>query len=152
MNQEHLRSEHVSRDRRSSSFIRSSDFTVMNLLESYWKVQWPTYAPGQRSKVRGRLIVMAATMLDDPANAQRVVDQLPKQSRSPGPRRLEPTSQAAWGPRYLIDDFLPRPQLALTVRSAELSEELQRASSWLAVTPCPQQRSSTRISCNCGAI
>jgi integrase len=126
----------------------------MNLLESYWKVQWPTYAPGQRSKVRGRLIVVAATLLDDSTNAQLVVDQLPKQSRSPGPRRLEPTSQAAWAARYLIDDFLPRPHLALAERSAELSEELQRASSWLAVQSLPASaiidEDLVQLRCNLG--
>jgi hypothetical protein len=31
-------------------------------------------------------------------------------------------SQAAWAARYLVGDFLLRPQLALAERSAELSE------------------------------
>jgi integrase len=117
--------------------LASADLTTSELLESYWRVHWPSFSPSQRCKLRGRLIVMAGCLLDDPRATKRVVRALGRQRANLGAARPEPASRDAWVARYLIDSFLPAPHDFATSGTAKLAPELVRASDWLAAHSKP---------------
>lgn len=109
-----------------------TELNTSQLLESYWKVHWSSFSPGHRCKLRGRLIVMAASLVDEPKVAKRLIRTLHSQRVSLGSARPEPVSRAAWVARYLIDNFLPSPQEEATPGMVRLAPELVSASQRLA--------------------
>jgi integrase len=109
----------------------AASVTVLALLETFWRMHWHGYSPSSRSKVRGRLLVMAATLLDDSVVARRVVAALKEQSPSRGTRRPEPASIEAKAARYLHDLYLPWCGDAPDARRAPVDPTLEAARTWL---------------------
>jgi hypothetical protein len=109
----------------------SPALNTVKLIEDFWLVRWPSYSPGRRSIVRGRLVVMAATLLDDPVVAQDLVHHLRMLNSTPNVSRPEPTSQVAWAASYLIHEFLPRPWAFTTTVREPMSTEHAQGSRWL---------------------
>ena len=99
------------------------------MLEAYWKVHWSSFSPSHRCKLRGRLIVMAASLMEPSRSARAVVFAL---RRSPPwdtntPSRSDPIEvQVA---RHLQANLLPR----LDSADATLSTpELIGVTEWIA--------------------
>jgi integrase len=104
--------------------------TTMEIIESFWRMHWASYAPGSRSNRHGRLVVMAASLLDDPAMARRILVHLRQQNVKHRCIRPEAKSREAWAARYLLDQFLPAPGHA-SGATVDCSPELAKAACWL---------------------
>jgi hypothetical protein len=107
-----------------------SDLTTIELLESFWKIHWDSYSPGSRLARRGRLIVMAASLLDDRVSAPGIIAELKRQNVR-GNQRPDATTLEAWIARYLLDCFLPAPDHSGNVWKSPDSAELLEAATWI---------------------
>ena len=107
-----------------------SDITTIELLESFWKIHWDSYSPGSRLARRGRLIVMAASLLDDRVSAPGIIAELKRQNVR-GNQRPDAASLEAWVARYLLDCFLPAPEHSGNVWKSPDSAELIEAATWI---------------------
>ena len=98
--------------------------TVIDLVEDYWAMHWHHISPNQRTKIRGRLIVMAALL----SNAEGMADALEAQDPRKKKKRPEPTTPPGWAARYLRGPFLPN----LATDDGQLGDErLEAASAWI---------------------
>jgi integrase len=107
-----------------------SELTTIELLESFWKIHWDSYSPGSRLARRGRLIVMAASVLDDRVSAPGIIAELKRQNVR-GNQRPDATTLEAWVARYLLDCFLPAPEHSGNVWKSPDSAELLEAATWI---------------------
>jgi hypothetical protein len=107
-----------------------SDLTTVELLESFWKIHWDSYSPTSRLTRRGRLIVMATSLLDDRVSAPGIIAELKRQNVW-GSERPDATSLEAWVARYLLDCFLPAPEHSGNVWKSPDSAELLEAATWI---------------------
>ncbi len=108
-----------------------TDRTISEIIQSYWLIHWASYSPTTRMNRHGRLVVMVASLLDDPGAARRVLAHLREQSVGYGGIRLEATCSDAWVARYLLDHFLPAPDYSGRIEPV-LSPELEAAARWVA--------------------
>ena len=106
------------------------DVTTVELLESFWKIHWDSYSPTSRTTRRGRLVVMAASLLDDRVSAPGIIAELKRQNVR-GTERPDATSLEAWVARYLLDCFLPAPEHSSNVWKSPDSAELLEAATWI---------------------
>jgi integrase len=104
--------------------------TTIELLESFWKIHWDSYSPTSRVARRARLVVMAATLLDDRVSAPRIIAELKRQNVR-GYERPDASSLEAWVARYLLDCFLPAPEHSGNVWKSPDSAELIEAATWI---------------------
>jgi integrase len=102
--------------------------TSMELIASYWSMHRPEWSPSNRSKVRGRLLVLTAVLMTDHTLARQVVAALKLQRPGQG-RRALPSGQAAWIARYLYDCFLRADGEAERDRHPELIDAEKRLAS-----------------------
>jgi integrase len=105
--------------------------SVVDALETYWRLCWPTWSPAQRAKVRGRLLVVAASLLDDADVAASVVGAMAGQVPTLGRRRTAPTDTARWVARYLYDRFLPSCAGGMEETDLDSDPKLEAARDWL---------------------
>lgn len=110
---------------------RTGNLTTIQLLESFWNIHWASYSPSHRTKMRGRLVVMAASLLDDPADGTRIVRRLREQNVKNGVRRPEAGSPDSLVARYLLDYFLPAPDYLRDTTAQRESPELVQAAAWV---------------------
>lgn len=108
-----------------------SGLNTVKLIEDFWLVKWPSYSPCRRSIVRGRLLLIAATLLNDPVEAQDLVRHVRRFFSRPNGKRPEPTSPATWAASYLIEEFLPRPWAFQTTAREPMSAGHEAAAQWL---------------------
>jgi hypothetical protein len=87
-----------------------SDITTIELLESFWKIHWDSYTPTTRTTRRGRLVVMAASLLDDRVSAKGIITELKRQNVNYGTERPAAASHEAWVARYLPGPLPARPR------------------------------------------
>jgi integrase len=85
----------------------SSELTTVSMLEGYWKVHWSAFSPSTRSKTRGRLIIMAASLIKPPRSARSIVHAL-RRSPTPSSATLQKESTEFRAARHLQGEFLPR--------------------------------------------
>jgi len=116
------------------------NISVMELLESFWKIHWDSYTPTSRSTRRGRLVIMAAVLLDDPAAASAVVAEVKRQNVKYGSERPESASLETWVARYLLDCYLPAPEYTGSVWKEPDSPELVHAAAWVRDHSKPARR------------
>jgi integrase len=111
---------------------KSGDLTTAALLDAYWRVHWSSYSPSTRSKTRGRLIVMVASLLEPSRSAKMVVRALYRLNH--GTRSLPTTSSSAEvrAARYLHGHFLPRQDRSLDKAHSEPSRDEVRSARWIA--------------------
>jgi len=107
-----------------------NDLTTIELLESFWKIHWDSYSPSSRLTRRGRLVVMAATLLDDRVSAPGIIAELKRQNVW-GNERPDAASLEAWVARYLLDCFLPAPEHTGNVWKSPDTAELIEAATWI---------------------
>jgi integrase len=102
---------------------RSNDPTTVALLEAYWKVHWSAFSPSHRSKTRGRLIIMAASLMEPSSSSKGVLRALrdPNQRGSRSSER--PHSPEARAACYLRTHFLPRHDGASKKSHSELRKQ-----------------------------
>lgn len=105
--------------------VATAAVTVFESAAEYVAVHWSSWGDSQRSKVRGRLLVVIAVLLDDAAAGERVVAALERQARNRGPRPT-PRTREDWVARYLRDHGLDPHQ-----PGTELAGELLEARRWL---------------------
>jgi hypothetical protein len=113
------------------STARTSDLTTIQLLESYWRIHWASFAPNHRSKTRGRLILMAASLLTDHRDGTKVLSEVKGHNVPYRTARPEPTSCEAWVARYLLDWFLPAPEYTRSTTVLPDSSEVILAAAWV---------------------
>jgi integrase len=113
------------------STLLRTDVTTVELLESFWLIHWDSYTPTSRSTRRGRLVVMAATMLDDPMAAKNVLAEVNRQNVKYGAARPDAKTVEAWAARYLLDFFLPAPEHTGVMRNEPSSAEIIEAAAWI---------------------
>ena len=107
------------------------DITTIELLESFWTIHWDSYTPTTRTTRRGRLVVMAASLLDDRVSAKAIVAELKRQNVKYGTERPAAKSHEAWVARYLLDYFLPAPEHASFSWPTSHSPEVVAAGRWI---------------------
>lgn len=106
-----------------------ADYTIAEILQSFWNIHWASYAPNSRGTRHGRLVVMAASLLDDPTSAQSVLARM----RDKRLRHEDPTNQAGWVARYLLKHFLRTPEYTAETRALESQPELEAAARWVVI-------------------
>jgi hypothetical protein len=104
--------------------------SVIDLVEDYWAMHWHHISPNQRTKIRGRLILMAALL----TNAEGMAEALEAQDPRKGKQRPEPATAQEWAARYLRGPFLPN----LATDDGVLDDErLEVASAWIRKVSLP---------------
>jgi len=119
------------RKARCMSTPTRTNVTTIELLESFWTIHWDSYTPTSRAMRRGRLVVMVATLLDDPAAARSVLAEVKRQNVKYGSERPDATTLEAWVARYLLDYFLPAPEHTGVVWSEASTAETIEATAWI---------------------
>lgn len=115
-----------------TSFSSSGDLTTVGLLESYWRVHWSGFSPAHRAKVRGRLIIMAASLIEPSHSAQLVLNGLDRSKQGGTVTSTAGRSSEAQAARYLKDHFLPRLKGSSEQDPPVLRPETIRAAQWIA--------------------
>jgi integrase len=108
----------------------SNDKTTIDLIEAYWRVHWSTFSPAHRSKTRGRLIIMAASLMEPASSAKSVLRAL----RQPDPKGRGssegPSSPEDRAARYLRAHFLPRLDDVVRVGDSE-PQRRGKSATWI---------------------
>ena len=98
--------------------------TLLGKLEEYVAARWTTlWSPGQRTKVRGRLLRLVAVSVDRASDREALLDGLESQKRHRG-ARPEPASTIEWAARWLRD-------VAFYPDAIAISDEMAAGERWL---------------------
>jgi hypothetical protein len=129
----------------------SNDKTTIDLIEAYWRVHWSTFSPAHRSKTRGRLIIMAASLMEPASSSKSVLHALRHQKESEVCER--PPSPEVRAARYLRAHFLPRHDDASNVDDSE-PQRRGNSATWIDVHSKPavqiNDEDLTRLRINLG--
>jgi len=107
-----------------------NELTIIALLESYWRVHWSTFSPSHRAKTRGRLLIMAASLLEPSSSSKSVLRALRHLNKKGSEVSERPPSQEAQAARYLQAHFLPRQADASSDGHSE-PPKLDRSATWI---------------------
>jgi hypothetical protein len=127
---------------------RSNDPTTVAVLEAYWRVHWSTFSPSHRSKTRGRLIIMAASLMAPSSSSKGVLRALRLPNQKWSGNSEGPPSPEARAARYLRTHFLPRHDGASKEGDSDLPKQ-DRSATW--IDAHSKLRLTTRISRDCGS-
>ena len=106
--------------------LRARDTTVIGAIDQYVHNRWFTeWQASQRSKVRGRMLIIAIQLTDLPKGTKQVLLDAVVAQRGDRGARPTPTTREEWAARWLRDHaFFPN-------REDHLIDEMAAAREWL---------------------